>query len=201
MPIEFTIQGAQCTDCQRVEAKDYWKSVVQGTDFFIFPKINDFCKSIKFVYMCSTIRVLFDSCVRIYSSCTNVELKYRCAQIFMYKRTFRVLIYISCTNVHFVSKCQFLWNVKNVKIRNYLSSTSGKNLWKSSTTSQTQEDFLVRWASYSKAWNVWKYTSNRRNPAWPWLFLRQVSVGKSRKCTVGKWKLILKHELQKWFLL
>jgi len=26
---EFTIQGAQCTDCQRVEAKDFWKSVVQ----------------------------------------------------------------------------------------------------------------------------------------------------------------------------
>ena len=28
--IEFVVQGAQCTDCQRVEAKDYWKSVVQG---------------------------------------------------------------------------------------------------------------------------------------------------------------------------
>jgi len=29
VPIEFVVQGAQCTDCQRVEAKDYWKSVVQ----------------------------------------------------------------------------------------------------------------------------------------------------------------------------
>jgi hypothetical protein len=29
VPIEFVVQGAQCTDCQRVEAKNYWKSVVQ----------------------------------------------------------------------------------------------------------------------------------------------------------------------------
>lgn len=29
IPIEFTVQGMQCTDCQRIEAKDYWNSVVQ----------------------------------------------------------------------------------------------------------------------------------------------------------------------------
>jgi len=29
VPIEFVVQGQQCTDCQRVEAKNFWKSVVQ----------------------------------------------------------------------------------------------------------------------------------------------------------------------------
>jgi nonsense-mediated mRNA decay protein 3 len=27
--VEFTIVNQICTDCQRVEAKDYWKAVVQ----------------------------------------------------------------------------------------------------------------------------------------------------------------------------